>query len=205
MQTEVSATGAGLSKVPADGAGRQGDGALLQASRCGDDRAFGLFAQRHGRRIYNVAWRLTNDRHLAEDISQEVLVTALRRGEPDAEDLAGWLHVVTRNLAINACRSRQRRRIVVRLGMPTAAGRADDPSADVARRERSQAVRAAIAELPEPQRAALVLAKYEGLSADQISEILGCTRDAVKMRVSRAIGTLRRTLAKELADGDATS
>jgi RNA polymerase sigma-70 factor (ECF subfamily) len=63
------------------------------------------------------------------------------------------------------------------------------------RQERQAQVQAAIADLPEPQRTALVLAKYEGLSVDRIAEVLGCSRDAAKMRVSRALGTLREKLA----------
>lgn len=63
------------------------------------------------------------------------------------------------------------------------------------RQERQAQVQAAIADLPEPQRAALVLAKYEGLSVDRIAEVLGCSCDAAKMRVSRALRTLRDTLA----------
>lgn len=100
--------GMGSVRVPAesDAPGRPGDGALLRASRAGDQHAFRLFVERHGRRIHNTAWRLANDRHLAEDISQEVLVRALRRQEGQDEDLAAWLYVVTRNLAMNACRSR---------------------------------------------------------------------------------------------------
>jgi len=184
---------------------RPADGALLRAAQRGDREAFRRFADRHARRIYNTAWRLTDDRHLAEDISQEVLVRALRRESDEQDNLAAWLYVVTRNLAMNACRSRRRSRVVGAVNDALASTTRGDPAAPVARQELSEAVRGAIANLPEPQRAALVLAKYEGLCVDEIAAILGCTRDAVKMRVSRAMQQLRRALAEHQANGDTTS
>ena len=191
--------------APQTGLGEATDEALLRAGREGDPHAFRRFADRHGRRIYNTAWRLTNDRHLAEDIAQEVMVRALRRDPGDGGSLAAWLYVVARNLALNACRSRRRRRVAGAVQEAHVSAARSDPSASLAGRELSEAVRDAIADLPEPQRAALVLAKYEGLGPDQIAEILGCTRDAVKMRVSRAMARLRRALTDHQQNGDETS
>lgn len=210
MARNADALQTGLGEAPGEGPpGDDGasttDEALLRAGREGDQRAFRRFADRHGPRIYNTAWRLTNDRHLAEDIAQEVLVRALRRDPGGQASLVAWLYVVTRNLALNACRSRRRRRVAGAVLEAHISAARSDPSASLARRELSDAVQAAIADLPEPQRAALVLAKYEGLSADQIAEILGCTRDAVKMRVSRAMARLRRVLTGHQQDGDETS
>ena len=203
MARNADALQTGLGEAP--GEGLPADEALLRAARQGDQQAFRRFADRHGHRIYNTAWRLTNDRHLAEDIAQEVLVRALRRDVGDEGSLAAWLYVVARNLALNACRSRRRRRVAgtVREAHVSAAG--SDPSASLAGRELSDAVRSAIADLPEPQRAALVLVKYEGLGPDRIAEILGCTRDAVKMRVSRAMAQLRRALAGHDRNEEETS
>lgn len=216
MKRDADAPERGPSAVPFDGApprdgpsaahgARVADGALLRAARRGDREAFRRFEDRHGHRIYNTAWRLTDDRHLAEDISQEVLVRALRRDTGEQDNLAAWLYVVTRNLAMNACRSRRRGRVVGAVDDALVSTTRGDPAAPVARQELSEAVRGAIANLPEPQRAALVLAKYEGLCVDEIAAILGCTRDAVKMRVSRAMRKLRRALAGHQANGDTTS
>jgi RNA polymerase sigma-70 factor (ECF subfamily) len=165
------------------------DRALLAAHVAGDADAFAELVRRHRDRLWAVALRTTGDREEASDALQDGLISAFRRAETFRGDaqVTTWLH----RIVVNACLDRMRRRKTRPTeALPEEEDRAvelavepaDDP-AEVS--ERRTDVMAALAQLPDEQRAALVLVDMEGYSVDDAAAILGCAPGTVKSRCSR--------------------
>ena len=132
--------------------------------------------ERHSDRVYRLAYRLTGDRHDAEDLTQEVFVRVFRSLDSYTPGtFEGWLHRITTNLFLDQARRRQRIRFDAlsdeRAGRLTS--NAPTPDAAYADRTFDDDVEAALATLPPDFRAAVVLCDVEGLSYDEIAEILG--------------------------------
>lgn len=174
-----------------------------------DADTFRAAALEHRRALWRVAARLVGDEHAADDMVQEALARAFAarasfRGE--ARPFT-WLC----GFVVNVCRAELRRRRVRRwlsLGWVLEPGgevAEPEPAAPTTedrleRSERHEALRAALAGLPEGQRAALVLVSQEGLTAAEAARLLGSTESAVWQAVSRA----RRALREALADQEGT-
>jgi len=174
------------------------DAQLMLAFQKGDESAFAVLFERYRTRVLNTAYRFLNDANLAQDIAQEVFVKIYmspKTYHPDAA-FSTWLYRITANACIDTLRRRKRLAAV----LPEAAAQsALDPAAtqadQVEARELERVVRAALASLPEKQRIAVVLQRYEGLSYKQIAEILGMSRPAIESLLFRAKQTLRVSLS----------
>ena len=183
---------------------------LLAAAHAGDPAATRELLERATEPAWRWSKGFCRDPDDAADLAQDVLLTLLRslgafRGE---SSLSTWLYTVARR----ACaRRRQRADRGRSLDAPTHAHLRDrpDPGAGPARRlerlELSQRLEAAIAELPEPQRAVLVMRDVEGLSAAEVAEVLGLGARAVKSRLHRARLAVRERLAPYVAGSEAPS
>jgi len=152
-----------------------------------------------------LAYRLTGDRHDAEDLTQEVFVRVFRSLESYTPGtFEGWLHRITTNLFLDGARRKQRIRFDA-LGEERAARLPSSaPSPDQAYADRSfdADVEAALATLPPDFRAAVVLCDVEGLSYEEIAEVTGARLGTVRSRISRGRAMLRRALAhREPAPG----
>lgn len=178
--------------------------AELLASHCaGDPDAFTELVRRHRDRLWAVALRTTGDPEEASDALQDALISAYRRAESFRGDSAvtTWLH----RIVVNASLDRLRRRSV-RSWVPlpeegtegTAAlvddARLADPRAAAESRETTREVRAALAELPPDQRAAVVLVDLEGWSVQDAADILDCPVGTVKSRCFRGRAKLAERL-----------
>ena len=161
----------------------------------------------HARTVYATAYRVLNDATLAQDVVQDVFLRMWRRPESyDASrgSLATYLRLIARSRAVDVWREHQ------------AAGRATDrlksetavvldlqgdarPAAEAERAAEAAAVRAAVSDLPEPQREAVVLAYWGGLTAEQIAARAGIPLGTVKSRLRLALGKLRLDAADALA------
>jgi RNA polymerase sigma-70 factor (ECF subfamily) len=173
------------------------DADLLAAHVAGDPHAFGELVSRHRDRLWAVALRTTGDPEEAADALQDALLSAFRRAHQFRGDAAvtTWLH----RIVVNACLDRLRRRSVratVPLpdedDIPTRI--LADPVDAIDREETRMAVVAALATLPEDQRAAILLVDVEGHSVEEAARILGCPEGTVKSRGFRG----RAKLAKQL-------
>lgn len=172
------------------------DAALLAAHVAGDSDAFNELVRRHRDRLWAVALRTTCDPEEAADALQDALISAFRRAETFRGDaqVTTWLH----RIVVNACLDRLRRRGARPTEpLPEDEDRATvlavtDASDSVAEGgERRVDVMAALRQINEEQRAALVLVDMEGYSVDEAARILGCAPGTVKSRCSRG----RRQLA----------
>ena len=201
------------------------DGALVARIAAGDEAAFNDAYDRHADVVFGSVVRFLGDRDAAEEIVQDVYLSAWRNAGQYAEasgSLLGWLLGIARHRAIDRLRATARRpRLVVVRGRdddPTlgldramAAGRpVDTPAAsstgpeDAALLAWTQAVvRTALSTLAPPERQALKLAYENGLTQVEIAERLGWPVGTVKTRTRRGLATLRNTLESvpDLVDG----
>src|SRR4051812_20182992 len=179
------------------------DAQLAIAASHGDDAAFATLYGRYAPRIETYVARQLADRHLAEDVTHEVFVSALRRLREDRPPIAfgPWLYRIARNAAIDVHRRAQLARQVP-LGADTddlgpGSGGPED-AADV--RHRVSLLLGALDGLSEGHRTVLVLRELEGLSNGQIAERMGITRTAVEALLFRARARVRREY-EELVSG----
>jgi RNA polymerase sigma-70 factor (ECF subfamily) len=158
------------------------DAALLRAHVAGDARAFGELVQRHRDRLWAVAVRTLGDREEAADAVQDALISAYRAADRFRGDSAvtTWLHRIVVNACLDRARRRQARPTVPLPEVETAIRAGTEPDRDT-----DLVVRAALAQLPPDQRAALVLLDIEGYSVAEIAEILGIAEGTVKSRCAR--------------------
>jgi RNA polymerase sigma-70 factor, ECF subfamily len=176
------------------------DGALLAAHVDGDADAFAEIVRRHRDRLWAIALRTTGDPEDAADALQEALISAFRRAgsfRGDAQ-VTTWMH----RIVVNACLDRMRRRRTHATdSLPEDEDRldalADDTRSDPAEvSERRTDVMAALATLPDEQRAALVLIDMEGYSVEEAAAILDCAPGTVKSRCSRGRARLAPLLTQ---------
>jgi RNA polymerase sigma-70 factor (ECF subfamily) len=177
------------------------DTALLLAAGRGDRSAFGELVERRQRAVVRFVHRFlgTADRATAEDIAQDVFLAAWKAAptfRPRAAVLT-WLLRIATNSCLNYQRSRRRKPTVSldSVASPTVApheGGRDDGTAELD--ERSERIRAAVAQLPTQQRAALILRHFQELSYAEIAGVLGSSVSSVESLLFRARSRLRALL-----------
>ena len=181
-------------------------GAALARVAAGEANAFALVLERHQERLLRLCERLLGDPEEAKDAAQEVFLKAYRKAadvRPQGQ-VYTWLY----RIAVNHCLNKLRRRKLVRFlrWEPPEEGEAPafdppdsaaDPAAALETRRRWQATRKVIGRLPENQRVVLILARFEGLSYQQIAQILGITEGAVESRLVRAMRRLEAAQENE--------
>jgi len=178
---------------------------LMLAFKHGDPAAFEELLRRHFRGVLNFVYRFIGRRDIAEELTHEVFIKVYRSTagyEPRAH-FRTWLFTIAKRVCLNELRRRSHDELSLEAMESSSAdrGRAalPDPSPpaeeDLIRRERTAAVRAAIEELPETQRLAVILRRYEGFSYEEIAAALEISEKAVKSLLSRARERLRQTLA----------
>jgi RNA polymerase sigma factor (sigma-70 family) len=160
---------------------------LVGCVRRGDTAAFETLYDRHARELLGFCMYMLGSRQDAEDAVQATFASAYRALRADSRPVAlrPWLFTIARNDCLSILR---RRRPVVQLGREIAPG--PDPAATAELREEVRRVFEGLRELPERQRAALVLAEVHGLSQAEIGEVLGVRADQVKAFVYQARSTL---------------
>lgn len=172
----------------------------------GDHEAFRELVERHQNTVIGTVAKMLGNPSDAEDISQQVFLRIwrnARRYRPDAR-FTTYLFTITRNLVFNETRRRGRKKEV------SADEREENshhqiedspdrrPDAELLQSELREAIDAAIAALPESQRMAVVLRRYQQLSYEEIAAVLGLSVSAVKSLLFRARSALRETLGAYL-------
>jgi RNA polymerase sigma-70 factor (ECF subfamily) len=181
---------------------------FIDKLRDGDAAAFDILIDRYSPEIYALLFRLTENAEEASDLTQETFLRALRsigsfRG--DAE-IKTWLYRIAINQSRNRFRWWKRRKQHMTISLDAAIGNTDqtvsDSIADESRSpedntlaaEREYALKAALLDLPEVYREAIILCDVEGLSYEETSVSLGVSLGTVKSRISRGREELRRRL-----------
>ncbi|MBP6997404.1 MAG: RNA polymerase sigma factor SigM [Phycicoccus sp.] len=181
---------------PTSSLAAEDDTSLLRRHCDGDADAFGELFRRHQDRMWAVAIRTLGDREAAADCVQEAFISAFRRAASFRGDAAvtTWLH----RIVVNACIDRMRRERAL-TGRTTDVAEVEraDPHDHQAGAETALIVRAALAQLPEQQRLALVLVDMHGYSVAEAAAILEVAEGTVKSRCFRG----RVALAEILRPG----
>ena len=187
---------------------------LMLDVKAGDEQSFALLLHRYRTPLVNFLYRMVRNREQAEDLAQEVFIRVYRaRADyvPSAK-FTTWLFRIATNLALNSVRDTRHQRMEVSLDAPVTADSedGDERPIDVAEKNpnieehlvqeaQRDMIRHSIEKLPEKQRAAVLLHKYQDLDYGEISKILECSESALKSLLFRAYETLRVELAPLVA------
>jgi RNA polymerase sigma factor (sigma-70 family) len=178
------------------------DDALMARVLQRDAAAFRAIVEAHSHALYRIAWRMTGDASEAEDVAQEALTRLWQhagRWQAGSSGIAAWLTRVTMNQCLDRLR---RRRFASDEAVPERIDEAPlAPEAIVAAQQRA-AVVAAIAALPDRQRAAIVLTYYEDHPNAVAAGMLEMNVKGFESLLLRARGALKRALASDSTFGD---
>lgn len=168
-------------------ASRRDDGELVRAALDGSEVAFRELVRRYQDSLYRHAERMTGRSDDAEDIVQAAFVKAYHslRSCRQPDRIGGWLF----RICANACKDHQKAKRRAHLSLdqvPALAAEGGNPEAALDRTDMREAIDLALAELAPDQREAFLLKHIEGRSYDEMSELLGVSVPALKMRVHRA-------------------
>jgi RNA polymerase sigma-70 factor (ECF subfamily) len=158
----------------------------------------------HSARVYRLAYRLTGNAHDAEDLTQEVFVRVFRSLHTfQPGTFEGWLHRITTNLFLDGARRKSRIRFDA---LPEDADNrlpssALTPDVAFANQMFDADIETALAALPPDFRAAVVLCDVEGLSYEEIADVLGVKMGTVRSRIHRGRALLRKALAHRAPTG----
>ena len=180
------------------------DAELMLRVKEGDSVSFDLLLGKHRAAVVHFLYRLVQEQAVAEELAQEVFLRVYRSRasyEPTAK-FTTWLYRIAMHLALNWLRDCKGERGQERLddGSPDLPARQipdRKPSVEqhMLREVKLEEVRRAVAALPESQRAAVLMHKYDEMSYAQIAKVLRCSESAVKSLLFRAYETLRARLA----------
>jgi len=187
------------------------DADLVQQMARGEDRALGQLYDRFGAVLYAVAFRVVGQAADAEEVVMEAFAQAWRdapRFDAARGSVPAWLTVMARSRALDLVRARSRRTRATDSAARDAADTAPamstgfpPPGSGLEREERQRAVSAALAGLSPPQRAAIELAYYDGLSQSEIAERLQEPLGTVKTRMRLGMQKLREALRPYYFEG----
>ena len=180
------------------------DAELMLRVKEGDGASFGVLLEKHRSSVVHFLYRMVQNQAVSEELAQEVFLRVYRSRatyEPTAK-FTTWLFRIATHLALNALRDGKNERLQERL---------DDDSSDMPVRQvpdsrpsveqrmvyqaRLDEIRQAVATLPDKQRAAVLMHKYEEMEYSQIAKVLNCSESAIKSLLFRAYETLRARLA----------
>jgi RNA polymerase sigma-70 factor, ECF subfamily len=177
------------------------DTKLVELARAGDARAYGTLAERHQARTYATLVKLVGDHDLAMDLTQDAFVRAWRQLATfeGRSAFSTWLYRIAVRLAYDAI-ARERRLLppgYERADGIDVADPAPGPDRSVERHADAALLERRIADLPELQRAVVILRTYDELSYREIAEILGTTEGSARVSYHHAITKLRGCYAEE--------
>jgi RNA polymerase sigma factor (sigma-70 family) len=192
-----------------DLAGAMDDAALVAAWRAGDARALGVLVERYQADVFGTALRLCRDRDTALELANATFYKAHRNlhAFDETRPLRPWLLRIATNETLNWLRSRRREREHVLDGKSGETALAvipggSNPEGDALRREEREAVRAALARLPDHYRLVLTLRFFDDLSYQEIAEHTGQDANTVGVQLLRARKMLKEALSPQFTTMD---
>ena len=173
----------------------------------GDEYAFQILVNRHQTSVLNLIYRFMGDRLKSEDLAQETFLQVWRSAKTyqRKSKFTTWLYRICANLCLNEIKSARRKKWLQFFKNTPDSKQPDNedlldespnPEDLLLARERNQQITNALQALPENQRIALILRRYDNLSYEEISRVLGCSIPAVESLLVRAKRTLQKKLEK---------
>ena len=182
------------------------DAEVMLRVKAGDHSAFDFLVQKYRRPLVSFMYRMAHNAAAAEDLAQEVFLRVYRSRQTyeASAKFTTWLYRIATNLAVNHARDTRHERpeVTVSLDEPdeetgTTLDVADSrvtAEESLVRRERTLAIRAKVEALPERQKLAVIMHKYQQMDYKQIAEVLKLSESATKSLLFRAYQTLREQL-----------
>src|SRR5271156_1418623 len=182
------------------------DAEIMLRVREGDDSGFSILIEKYRKQMVHFMFRMSRNQAVAEELAQEVFLRVYRSRQPYPAEakFSTWLHRIAPNLGVTHARDTKYERTAqnVYLDQPdpetgTSPDVADsNPTVEqeLVRNERMNAIRQHVMALPERQRTAVLMHKYQGLDYKQIGEVLKLSESATKSLLFRAYQTLRDRL-----------
>ena len=186
--------------------GQMDDAAIMLSVRDGNMAGLDYLIQKYRKPIIHFMYRMVHNQAIAEELSQEVFLRVYRSRETYRAEarFSTWLYRIATNLGVNYARDTKRERTASTIyldendsetGMtPDVADTTPSAEARLVQRERLNAIRQHVLALPERQRMAVLMHKYEGLDYKQIGDVLKLSESATKSLLFRAYQTLREKL-----------
>ena len=175
----------------------------------GDKTSFEKLMERNFKKVFNLIYRFVNSQEVAEDLTQEVFLKIYKAGptyQPQSKFLT-WVYQIARNISLNELRKKNP--VSLDQTMDSEDGeyqkeyadtRTQNPFQKVSQEEIQSMIREAVASLPENQRMAVLLKRYENFSYEEIAETLDCSVKAVKSLLNRAKENLKEKLLGLMED-----
>lgn len=182
------------------------DAEIMLRVKAGDQSAFDFLVQKYRRPLVSFMYRMARNTAAAEDLAQEVFLRVYRSRQTyeASAKFTTWLYRIATNLAVNHARDTRKERpeVTISLDEPDeetgttmdVADGAITAEENLVRRERTLAIRGKVEALPERQRLAVIMHKYQQMDYKQISEVLKLSESATKSLLFRAYETLRDQL-----------
>lgn len=185
---------------------------LVKKAQNGDNKAFELLMEDYFKKIYNIAFRMTNNADDAADMTQEVMVKLFRNIGSFKGDskFSTWVYRVATNTCLDELKKMRRHsHTSINAEFDTGDGEmtfdvedtAPTPEEQTEKSELREMIAAAVAKLSPDHRAAIILRDIRGFSYDEIAKILKCSEGTVKSRISRARAQLKSVIEKDFGFG----
>ena len=202
----LPAVGVGSQAAAAGNGGELTDAEVMLRVKAGDDAAFDFLVQKYRRPIVSFMYRMAHNPAAAEDLAQEVFLRVYRsRSSYEASaKFTTWLYRIATNLGMNYSRDTRHERPENIMNLdepdeetgqsPDLADRTPSIEEEIMQRERLNAIRQKVEALPERQKMAVLMHKYQQMDYRQIAEVLKLSESATKSLLFRAYETLRTQL-----------
>ena len=183
------------------------DEEMMAATAQGDEHAFEILVKRYQGRVLNLIYRFVGDRTQAKDLAQEVFVRVWQaaKGYKPKAKFTTWVYRIAANLCFNELKSSGKKKLLISEGPIKESQTLNEETSDVSpsgedivlAEERSRQISEALQSLPENQRMALILKKYDNLSYQEIARVMGCSVSAVESLLVRAKRNLQEKLISQ--------
>ena len=182
------------------------DAAIMLELKAGNMAGFDYLIQKYRKPIVHFMYRMVHNQAIAEELAQEVFLRVYRSRETYRAEarFSTWLYRIATNLGVNHARDTRHERNASTVYLdevdsetgttPDVADSTPDVETNILRRERLEAIRQHVLALPERQRMAVLMHKYEGMDYKQIGDVLKLSESATKSLLFRAYQTLREKL-----------
>jgi RNA polymerase sigma-70 factor (ECF subfamily) len=182
------------------------DAAIMLELRAGNMAGFDYLIQKYRKPIIHFMYRMVHNQAIAEELAQEVFLRVYRSRETYRAEarFSTWLYRIATNLGVNHARDTKQERAASTIHLdevdsetgttPDVADSTIGAETNMLRSERMNAIRQHVLALPERQRMAVLMHKYEGMDYKQIGEVLKLSESATKSLLFRAYQTLREKL-----------
>jgi len=186
--------------------GQMDDAAIMLELRAGNMAGFDFLIQKYRKPIIHFMYRMVRNQAVAEELAQEVFLRVYRSRETYRAEarFSTWLYRIATNLGVNYARDNRHERTASTVYLdeadsetgttPDVADSTPDVEARLLKQERLNAIREYVLALPERQRMAVLMHKYEGMDYKQIGDVLKLSESATKSLLFRAYQTLREKL-----------